>query len=196
VAGEGCAGGYMTREEWWKNFGMNLEIHASGAFIYNALVHLHKVYHLNDPTDSFEILYGLSVGIERLQKVAIILLEHRDDKDIGTLEASLISHNTMELSNRVDSSVAQCLSSVHKEFLSLLSKFYKTHRYGRYSLASVPAIDAERTLLIEFLAKHLSIARPQEDALLGFRNTNQIRKFVGKVVRHIWPAPRKLSQLE
>jgi hypothetical protein len=27
----------MRRDEWWKNFGLGLELDASGAFIYNGI---------------------------------------------------------------------------------------------------------------------------------------------------------------
>ena len=55
---------------------MGIEIDASGAFIYNAIKQLHVIDTFNHPVDIFEILYGLSIGIERLQKTVIILLEH------------------------------------------------------------------------------------------------------------------------
>ena len=116
----------MRADQWWKNFGMGMELDAAGTFIYNALKHLHSIDTLSHPVDIFEVLYGLSVGIERLQKVAIILLEHDVDVDIEQLEESLITHNTMDLSNRIDDHVQQSLSGVHKELLSILSKFYKS----------------------------------------------------------------------
>lgn len=175
----------MKPDQWWKNFGMGLEVDAAGAFIYNAIRHLHVIGGLNHSVDIFEILYGLSVGIERLQKVAVVLLEHSERWDIKELEESLMSHNTMELSNRIDKSSKQNLSGVHKELLSLLSKFYKTHRYGRYSLSSVPDIDADKVLFIEYLKKHLAIKVPDDEALFGIPNTKQIKRFIGKVVKKV-----------
>jgi len=175
----------MRSDQWWKNFGMGLEVDAAGSFIYNAIHHLHVIDNLSHSIDSFEILYGLSVGIERLQKVAIVLLEHSEDRSIDELEKSLISHNTMELSNRIDKSCEQGLSGVHKELLSLLSKFYKTHRYGRYSPSSVPEIEMEKVLFLEYLSKHLRIDISGNKMLFGIPNTEQIRLFVGKVVKKI-----------
>jgi len=175
----------MTREEWWKNFGMGREIDAAGSFIYNSILYLNKIPHLSHSVDSFEILYGLSVGIERLQKVAIILLEHKDGDDVEELEESLITHNTIDLSNRIDRLAKQNLSDVHKELLSMLSKFYKTHRYGRYSLKSVPNIDAEKNQLVGYLKKHLKIKIPADEGIWVIRNTDQIRKFIGKIVKKI-----------
>ena len=175
----------MTPEEWWKNFALGMEIDAAGAFIYNGIRSLHELPTLNHPVDSFEVLYNLSVGLERLLKVAIILIEHTDQIDIEKFEESLISHSTIDLANRVDSQRGLALAGVHREFLSLLSKFYKSHRYGRYSLSAVPNIYQEKLGFLRFLAKHLKIQLDLESEFTPIRNTNQIRKSVGKVVKKI-----------
>ena len=175
----------MTPEEWWKNFALGMEIDAAGTFIYNAIRSLHELPALNHPVDSFEVLYNLSVGIERLLKVAIILNEHSDQTDIEEFEESLISHSTIELANRVDSRTKLDLADVHREFLSLLSKFYKSHRYGRYSLSAVPNIYQEKLEFLGFLAKHLNLEIDLESEFAPIQNTNQIRRFVGKIVKKI-----------
>ena len=175
----------MTPEEWWKNFALGMEIDAAGTFIYNGIRSLHELPTLNQPVDSLEVLYNLSVGIERLLKVAIILVEHNDQVDIAQFEESLISHSTIDLANRVDSQRTLALSNVHREFLSILSKFYKSHRYGRYSLSAVPEIYEEKRLLLEFVSKHLKIGLPVKDEFFPIQNTDQIRRFVGKVVKKI-----------
>jgi hypothetical protein len=175
----------MTPEEWWKNFALGIEIDASGTFVYNGIRALHELVSLRHPVDSFEVLYNLSVGIERLLKVAIILIEHHDQIDIEQLEQSLISHNTIDLANRVSSQRSMQLSDVHREFLSLLSKFYKTHRYGRYSLSAVPNNYEEKRLFLEFVAKHLQISIPIDDEFDPIPNTDQIRRFIGRVVKKI-----------
>lgn len=175
----------MKPDEWWKNFALGLEVDASGAFIYNGIRALEELETLNHPVDIFEILYGLSVGVERLIKVAIILKEHDQVTDVEEFEKSLISHNTIDLFDRLDASVNQSLPKMHREFLALLSKFYKTHRYGRYSLGVVPNIQQERTAFLQFIEKHLELSFPEEDELFGIPNTDQIRKFIGKLVKKI-----------
>lgn len=175
----------MRPDEWWKNFGLGMELDASGAFIYNGIKFLDSLEGLNHSTDIFEVLYSLSVGIERLLKVAVILIEHNDQVSIEEFEESLITHNTMELANRVRKNADLNLSGVHKEFLSLLSTFYKTHRYGRFSLSSVPNIEEEKTLLLNYLHKHLNIDISDNGPFSYIHNTPQIKKFVGKVVGKI-----------
>lgn len=175
----------MTPDEWWKNFALGLEVDTAGAFIYNGIRSLHELQALHHPVDTFEILYNLSVGIERLLKVAIILVEHDENIDIEAFEAGLVSHSTIDLANRVNSSRPLKLADVHREFLSLLSTFYRSHRYGRYSLSSVPDISKEKTLFLRFISTHLQISIPFDDERIYIPNTDQIRRFVGKIVKKI-----------
>lgn len=175
----------MNPEKWWKNFALGIELDIAGTFIYNGIRTLEDLQSFQHPVDTFEILYNLSVGIERLLKIAIILLEHDESIDIESFEKSLISHNTIELANRIDGHKALNLPDLHKEFLSLLSKFYKSHRYSRYSLSAVPNIQEEKRCFLEFISKHLSLSLLIDDEFAFIGNTDQIRKFVGKIVKKI-----------
>lgn len=174
----------MTRDEWWKNFALGIELDVAGTYIYNGARSLYVLENLGQPVDLFEILYAFSIGLERLMKVAIVLLEHDSQSDMEALESSLISHNTMELFNRVQTHTQIEITPAQKEFLSLLSKFYKTHRYGRFSASSVPNITAEKDMFLAFLAKHLEL-EISENELFPLYNTDRIRKFVGRVVKGI-----------
>lgn len=175
----------MRPDEWWKNFGLGTEVDASGAFIFNGTRFLHSVDNFYYSVDTFEVLYNLSVGLERLLKVAIVLSEHHESIDIDQLEESLITHNTQDLLERLNANRDLGLAGIHREFVALLSKFYKTHRYARYSLRSVPGIDEEKSDFLRFLAKHLNIDVANEDLLTPIRNTDQIRRFVGKIIQRI-----------
>ena len=175
----------MKREDWWKNFGLGLELDASGVFIYNGIKTLHLLENISQSIDIFEILYNLSVGIERLHKVAIILLEHTDKTTIEELEKSLITHDTMGLSNRISKHKDMDLAGVHKEFLSILSKFYKCYRYGRYSVSAVPDIETEKEMFHKYLSKHLGVDVDETKSIFPVLNTDQIRKFVGKITKKI-----------
>lgn len=186
----------MTPEEWWKNFALGIELDTAGSFIYNGIKFLEELQSFQHPVDSFEVLYCLSVGIERLLKVSIILLEHGETTNIEELETSLISHNTIELANRVESQAELKLSDLHREFLALLSKFYKSHRYGRYSLSSVPNIQEEKRCFLEFINKHLKLSLEIHDEFAFLGNTDQVRKFIGKIVKKISSALFKIIRDE
>jgi hypothetical protein len=85
-----------------------------------------------DHTDEiFEVFYYLSVGLERLLKSAVVLLEHNDKGDQEALEHSLITHNHLELLRRIKQHTTVNTSMLHNEFLGLLATFYKTFRYDQ-----------------------------------------------------------------
>lgn len=183
----------MTKIEWWKNFALGLELDASGTFIYNGIKRLDELESFRHPVDSFEILYDLSVGIERMLKVAIILLEHNESTDIEELEESLITHNTLCLVERIDKQHPLLLGNQHKEFLAILTKFYKSHRYGRFSFSSCmnlekndsPQIDQEKSMLVEFIVKYLKLDVDLSSEFYPLFNNDRIKKFIGKIVRKV-----------
>ena len=175
----------MRPDEWWKNFGLGQELDVAGAFIYNGIKHLNDTEYFQHPVDTFEILYNLSVGIERLTKIAIILVEHDEGNYSEEFEESLITHNTQELIERLNRHYDLRLSDIHKEFVALLSKFYKTHRYARYSLKSVPNIYEEKVNFLAFISKHLQLNLDFHDEFNPIYNTKQIKKFIGKIVQRI-----------
>ena len=183
----------MKAAEWWKNFALGIELDASGMFIYNGLKAFDSLYNIYYTGDIFEIIYNLSVGIERLYKVAIILFEHNDNINVEELERSLITHSTIDLANRLNSHQSLNYSGIHKEFLSILSKFYKSYRYGRFSLASIPNIEPEKKYFIEFFQKYLVIENNDADDLLLI-NSNQIKSFLGKILKRITRPVFKLIQ--
>jgi len=83
----------MNKHQAWKNFNLGQELSISGAFIYNGLRRFHEMQELDHTDEIFEFLYNLSVGFERLLKIAVILIEHKDDSNQEALEKSLITHN-------------------------------------------------------------------------------------------------------
>lgn len=72
--------------------------------------------HFAYETDIFNVLYNLSVGVERFLKVAIILIEFNDDTDQDKFEKELITHNHDILMERVRKVRKINLSSVHRYY--------------------------------------------------------------------------------
>jgi hypothetical protein len=185
----------MSTSEYWKSVGLSKEIHLAGTFIFNGIKQFHDLEYLDDAVEVFEVLYSLSVGIERLQKVAIILIEHNREKDLNKLLKSIRIHDVLELSDRIDKHISQNLSSPHRQLLSLLRKFYKSYRYGRYSLDSVQSLEPEKMELLEFLNKNLGkdklgdfrIPSDQFDKTLyiGRYNDKRSKVFLGKILKKI-----------
>lgn len=175
----------MKRDEYWKNFKLGKELDISGRFIYNGLQTFHEMQHFAYEEEIFEFLYNISVGIERLLKIAVILIEHNDTVDQSAFEESLITHNHGELLRRVKKVHQLNFSSNHNEFLSLLSKFYKTSRYGRYNLAAMDIDDWEKTEFVNFLNKGLSLSIDTKTPFGVTSNDERIKKYIGKTVGKI-----------
>lgn len=173
----------MKPAEFWKNFDLGEELSIAGTFIYNGMRRFHEMQRLDQTDEAFEFLYNLSVGLERLLKVAVVLIEHTDNTDQEALEQSLITHNHMELVNRIKRSRPLELSSVQVELLSLLTKFYKTGRYDRFSIANVGARGGDLPLLRAFISKHLGVNLELDPgSIFGISNDERYQKFLGKHV--------------
>jgi hypothetical protein len=174
----------MKATEYWKNFQLGDELSIAGAFIYNGMRRFHEMRSFSFADEVFEVLYNLSVGIERLLKIAVVLVEHDDARDQAELESSLITHNHLELLARLKKRAKLNLGTPHNDLLALLGTFYKSLRYDRFTLASSYNPKAENEALVVFLEKHLSVAISR-DSMFGMRNEDRYRAFLRKTVLKI-----------
>ncbi len=175
----------MKPTDFWKNFKLGEELSVSGAFIYNGLRCFHELPKLDHTDEIFEVFYYLSIGLERLMKITIVLLEHEDMVDQRAFEESLITHSHVELFGRIKKRVNLNLSGPHTDFLNLLTKFYKTLRYDRFSLRSVVSLEKEKNELFDFLEKHLKVEFGDRDSIFGHENDVRYKKFLRQIVTKI-----------
>jgi hypothetical protein len=175
----------MNREQVWKNFDLGQEIAIAGAFLYNGLRRFHDMDTLDNNDEVFEFLYDLSVGIERLLKVAVVLLEHGPSTRGSDFEASLITHNHLELLGRVSAHSPLALGPEHNRLLDLLSRFYKSFRYDRFSLSLGWQPDKEKSSLRQFLEANLGVSFPDSSSFFAALNTTRYRKHIGAIVGRI-----------
>lgn len=177
----------MRTTEAWRNFNLGQELSISGAFIYNGLRRFHEMRVLDNTDEIFEFLYNLSVGLERLLKIAVVLLEHDPAIDQDALEKSLITHNHLDLLQRVKqrAKINLNLGVPHNEFLGLLGTFYKSLRYDRFTISSVYDADKERDALFRFLGKHLRVNLKESSDLFGTPNDARYRNYIRKIVTKI-----------
>ena len=185
----------MNPSDFWKNFRLGEEVHISGAFIYNGLRRFHELPKLDFADELFECLYNLSVGLERLLKIAVVLHEHTEAGDQEALEQSLITHSHLDLVARLRPYVDLKLGTTHNDLLSLLGTFYKTLRYDRFSLNSVYEGKKEARAVRALLTKHLQAEFPDADSVFGTDNAEQYRKFIHrtvlKIARNLYEAIRQ-----
>jgi len=171
--------------QFWKNFKLGEEVDISGRFIYNGLRYFHEMESLYYEVEIFEVLYNLSVGLERLLKVAVVLIEHDDVKNQEEFEKTLITHSHLDLLKRVKAKYPLTLAGPHNEFLQMLGVFYKTHRYGRYGTKAMIATGGEKTSFHSYIEKHLKIKIDDGSMLFVTANSPRIRRFLGNNVGKI-----------
>nr|VFK37614.1 MAG: hypothetical protein BECKSD772F_GA0070984_101717 [Candidatus Kentron sp. SD]VFK41293.1 MAG: hypothetical protein BECKSD772E_GA0070983_101112 [Candidatus Kentron sp. SD] len=63
----------MKTTEFWKNFKLGEELSISGTFIYNGMRRFHEIRIFDYTDEVFEVFYNLSIGFERLLKIAVVL---------------------------------------------------------------------------------------------------------------------------
>ncbi len=169
---------------FWKNFRLGTELQISGSFIYNAIYTLDNMETFYYEEECFEFLYNIAIGIERLQKIAIILIEHNGQTPQQDFERSLISHNHLLLLDRIKKKKTLNLGKQHIKFLSLLDDFYNSTRYDRYNLSSVYHPPQDQKRLIAFISEELAI---EINIGLPFSSpvTLRIKKFLGKIIEKL-----------
>jgi hypothetical protein len=171
----------MNPKEFWQNFKMGEEQEIACNFIYDGLRNLHEMETLNLETEIFPVLYNLSIGLERLFKVAIVLLEIDDNTNIDDFEQTLITHNHIALFNRLKKKVDLNFNSAQTGLLNLLAVFYEDHRYGRFNIPQRDNLSKDKKLFLVFLNNHLGIDIRED--IFGTQNTLQVKKFMGKTVK-------------
>lgn len=173
----------MTNEVdyFWKNWRLGTELQVSGSFVFNGILVLDKMETFHFEEECFEFLYNLSIGFERLFKIAIILLEHDTNSDQESFEKSLITNNHLLLLNRIQNHKKLIIGKTHNKFINLLSTFYKSARYERYNIKSVYKPNRDRQELVRFIQEELRVEL-STDFQGSTKITSQIRKFLGKVI--------------
>lgn len=174
----------MKKEDFWKNFDLGNEVQLSGNLIYDGLLVFDQMESFYYVDEIFEFLYFISVGIERLLKVNIILIEHVDDVEQKVFENSLISHSHISLLERIKNKYPLNFERKHLAFIQILTVFYKNHRYERFSMNNVGESDKLRDKFCAFLGKCMSIKISNIDFNVT-PNNNQIKSLVGKIVGEI-----------
>ncbi len=173
-----------TPDFFWKNFRLGTELQISGSFIYNALYFFDQMEHFCNDEEIFEFLYNTSVGLERLEKITVILLEHDTFINQMEFEKTLITHNHLELLDRIKKKKDVKLGKVHNKFIQLLSNFYKSMRYNRYNLSSAYEPNQDRLEFVNLIQEELEI-EIIIDMIFATPNDERIKKFIGKLIGKI-----------
>jgi len=168
----------------YKNFNMGTELEIAGDFIYDGIHTLNQMDAIDQDSMLFSFLYHVSVGLERLQKIVIVLFENPTFENHKEFEKSLITHNHDELNKRICQNTNSNLNSRENEFLQLIATFYKSARYHRFNLET--QYSREQKMVIDYIIKHI----PKEKIQYHFMTnkiliSDYIKEFFGKVVGSI-----------
>lgn len=174
----------MTKEQFWKNFNIGREVQLSGNLIYDGLLVFEQMEHFYNEDEIFEFLYFISVGLERLLKANVVLIEHSEGINQQDLEESLITHNHADLVRRIETKHQLNLGKVHKEFIQLITVFYKSIRYDRFNLDNYIDYEKEKKLFVNFINKHLDVII-NNDLIIVTPNDKRFKRFIGKIVGKI-----------
>lgn len=173
----------MDKISYWKSLNLCKEVSLAGILIYNGLKAFDEMDSFQNEEEIFDFLYNISVGIERLEKITLILKEDIDIEKIQEFEQSLKTHNHIELMNRIIET-KKTFNDIQNNFLHLLTNFYKNWRYDRYSLNDYQNYDKEKQAFINFLEKHYQL-KIQNELFNVTQNNDKIKKAIGKCIGKI-----------
>lgn len=174
----------MDSSTFWKNFNLGTELQISGSFIYNGLLVLDEMESFYREEEIFEFLYNISVGIERLLKINVILIEHTNEINQDVFFKSIKNHNHQKLLKSISNKYKLKESKSKNAFIQLLNNFYNELRYDRYTDKDSINNNKEKKSLINFLEKYLKI-KISNEFLNVSQNDRTTKQFIGEVVKSI-----------
>lgn len=176
----------MDKDWYYKNFNMVAELDIAGEFIYNGISELNRMDVIRNNAPTFYTLYTLAVGIERLQKIVLVLWKYDKIEDKQAFEESLITHSHSNLRDEIkkytDGSKNAILNARENDFITLIQKFYTTARYERFNINGHNDIEIELwNVYIKKYIKDVSMDFLDKGIILD----NKIKEFLGRVVGSI-----------
>lgn len=181
---------------------MVVELDIAGEFIYNGIQEINRLSLFNTDGPTFIALYNVSVGIERLQKIVLVLWGLDEEESGETFEKDLITHSHTGLRDRI----AEALKKFGKEvkfseqenaLFLLLNHFYNSARYERYNLYGVS--DKEIGYIEEFVNKFVTVDAESPLCLKDYiRVSDEVKtlfgRTIGKIARKYYELVKEGSQ--
>lgn len=166
----------------YKNFNMVTELDIAGEFIYDGIHTLNQMKAVNEEASLFSFLYHTAVGIERLQKIIIVLFEVVKPEQQEEFEKSLITHSHTSLHERIKKLTKIDFNARENRFLHMLTSFYNSARYDRFNLNSQFA--KEQRLFSDYLIEHIGADKIKYDFFYSkvILLTPQIKEILGRII--------------
>lgn len=168
----------------YKNFNMVNELDIAGEFIYDGIQKLNEMSCIEESASLFSFLYHIAVGIERLQKIILVLCEKITVDNYENFESELITHSHAELSRRISTYCDTNLNSKENDFMQVLTAFYKRARYNRFNVMTSRC--EEEQIFTAYIEKYLDKDKIQYHFITGkIVIEENIREFIGRVAGNI-----------
>lgn len=174
---------FLFPDKLWnyKNFNMVTELDIAGEFIYDGVHMLNQIEVINQDSMLFSFLYHVSVGMERLQKIVLVLWEKVELDTHEEFEKSLITHSHIALSERICRNTNLIMNDRENEFLQMLTIFYKSARYNRFNLES--QYSREQEMLAKYIEKYISLDKLQYHFITNkILISDDVKEFIGRVI--------------
>ena len=168
----------------YKNFNMVNELDIAGEFIYDGIQTLNQMDVISDGASIFSFLYHVAVGIERLQKILIVLFEDITFDNYEKFEKSIKIHRHNKLHERISNAQKIIFDSRENDFLDLLTTFYQESRYNRFNLNSPYC--QEKELIEKYITKYLDENDINRSVFSSeIIVSDEVRKLFGSVIGNI-----------
>ena len=165
----------------YKNFNMVNELDIAGEFIYDGIQTLNQMNVVSDGAAIFSFLYHIAVGVERLQKILVVLLEDITLDNYKEFEEGIITHSHCYLHARINKKHEIKFNSRENELLSLLTTFYNHSRYNRFNLDKPYC--QEKEITEQYIVKHLDGADISRSVCSDDIIVNQkVKELFGRVI--------------
>ena len=168
----------------YKNFNMVVELDIAGEFIYDGIHIFNQINSVEQEAMLFSFLYHISVGIERVQKIVLVLFEEVTTDNYEEFEESLKTHSHYALNERILQHTKLQLTSRETMFLQLISEIYKTARYQRFNVISQHK--QEQSLISDFIKQFLPKEKLQYHFITGkVLVTDDVKEMFGRIIGSI-----------
>lgn len=168
----------------WKNFNLNMELHVAGDFIYEGIYLIDRISQLKYEDEYFQFLYNISVGIERLEKIAYLLVAHKSGEESPATKWK--KHEHTKLYELINQHAKLEYAERELEFLKLLREFYIEGRYDRFNFSNnTEDTNKDKELLLSYLMKYLDV---KPHVLFGTESillTPELKESIGNVISNI-----------
>ena len=181
----------------YKNFNMVNELDIAGEFIYDGMQTLNQMNVVSDGAAIFSFLYHTSVGVERLQKILVVLLEDITLDNYKEFEEGIVTHSHCHLHERISKKHKIKLNSRENEFLSLLTTFYNHSRYNRFNLDKPYC--QEKEITEKYIVKYLDEADIDrsvcsDDIIVNPKVKELFGRVIGSISNKYYQALRDLAR--